>query len=130
MKGGVFNVTYKQLVIDLLCKRVSPLIITGLIINEAQKCHKHHSPENFLLKIIRGDNSDAFVKCLSTKPETIKRAGQAKLEIWLRELTVSRLILIPRINSSIQVTLSGESKGAIKVCEQVVGLEGALREIH
>jgi len=33
LKGGVFNVTYKQLVIDLLSKKVSPLIITGIVIN-------------------------------------------------------------------------------------------------
>jgi len=38
LKGGVYSVTYKQLVVDLLCKKVSPLIITGLIINQAHAC--------------------------------------------------------------------------------------------
>jgi DNA excision repair protein ERCC-4 len=35
LKGGVFSVTYKILVLDLLTKRLSPSIISGLIINNA-----------------------------------------------------------------------------------------------
>lgn len=38
LRGGVYSVTYKQLVVDLLCKKVSPLIITGIIINQAHAC--------------------------------------------------------------------------------------------
>ena len=35
LRGGVYAVTYKQLVVDLLCKKISPLIITGVIVNQA-----------------------------------------------------------------------------------------------
>ena len=52
LKGGVFVVTYKQLVLDLLCKKLSPLIITGLIINQAHTC-TNTCKESFLASIIR-----------------------------------------------------------------------------
>lgn len=35
LKGGVFSISYKCLVLDLLTKRLSPSIITGFIINSA-----------------------------------------------------------------------------------------------
>ena len=33
LKGGVFSISYKCLVLDLLTKRLSPSIIAGFIIN-------------------------------------------------------------------------------------------------
>lgn len=33
LKGGVFSISYKCLVLDLLTKRLSPAIISGFIIN-------------------------------------------------------------------------------------------------
>jgi hypothetical protein len=50
LKGGCFSVTYKQLVVDLLCKKVSPLIITGLIVNQAHACEQK---ESFIVRLIK-----------------------------------------------------------------------------
>ena len=75
MKGGVFAVTYKQLVIDLLCKKVSPVIITGIIVNQAHKCQKEYSPETFLIKQIHKEASQTFVKCFSNKHKCSKLSG-------------------------------------------------------
>ena len=55
LRGGVFVVTYKQLVLDILCKKVSPLIITGLIIAGAHKC-THTCKETFLAELIKKEN--------------------------------------------------------------------------
>jgi hypothetical protein len=63
-------VTYKAIVLDLLTKRLSPSIITGFIINEAQKI-KVKSAESFLMQILRRDNADAFIKCLTDKPVSV-----------------------------------------------------------
>ena len=57
LKGGVFSVTYKILVLDLLTKRLSPSIISGLIINNAhQICSKGKSGETFIAEIVRKGN--------------------------------------------------------------------------
>ena len=37
LKGGVFAITYRQLVLDFMTKRLSPAIISGFIINQAHK---------------------------------------------------------------------------------------------
>ena len=47
LKGGVFAITYKQLVLDLLTKRLSPSVISGFIINNAHKIKPNNS-ESFL----------------------------------------------------------------------------------
>ena len=64
LKGGVYSITYKQLVLDLLTKRLSPKIISGFIINNVHKI-KPNDPESFLCKLlIEGPegNPDAFIK--------------------------------------------------------------------
>jgi hypothetical protein len=35
LKGGAWAITYKQLVLDLLTKRLSPSVITGFLVNNA-----------------------------------------------------------------------------------------------
>lgn len=106
LKGGVFVVTYKQLVLDLLCKKVSPLIITGLIINQAHKCTPT-CKETFLTAIIKEQNPNAFIKCFSDKPAMVKKGGLSKLEKLMRSLHTDRLILLPRINSVVRRSLDG-----------------------
>ena len=56
LKGGIFCLSFKQLVLDLLCKKVSPLIITGLIVNSAHKCHREADCETFLIKMVKREN--------------------------------------------------------------------------
>jgi hypothetical protein len=80
LKGGVFCISYKQLVLDLLSKKVSPLIISGIFINTAHKCHKETDSETFLIKMIKRENPNSFVKCFSDNAEVVKRGGLIKLE--------------------------------------------------
>lgn len=47
LKGGIFAVSYKAIVLDLLTKKLSPSIISGFIINNAHKVEEN-SPESFL----------------------------------------------------------------------------------
>lgn len=69
LKGGIFLVTYKILVLDLLTKRLSPAIISGLIINNAQKAAgKTKTGESFIAEMIKKGNPDAFIKGFSEKP--------------------------------------------------------------
>jgi hypothetical protein len=57
------------MVLDLLTKRISPSIISGIIINNAHKANgRAKSGESFIAEMIRRSNPDAFIKCLSEKP--------------------------------------------------------------
>jgi hypothetical protein len=42
-----------MLVLDLLCKKVSPLIITGLVVANAHECYKEQDSETFLVKMVK-----------------------------------------------------------------------------
>ena len=79
LKGGVFACTYKILVLDLLTKKLSPSIITGFIINNAQKVFLK-SPESFLTQILKKENSEAFIKAITDKPNSLGLGGQLKVE--------------------------------------------------
>jgi hypothetical protein len=105
LKGGVFCISYKQLVLDLLSKKVSPLIISGIIVNTAHKCHKETDCETFLIKMIKRENPNSFVKCFSDNAEVVKRGGLMKLEQAMRALHVDKLVLVPRISASVITSL-------------------------
>lgn len=66
LRGGIFAVSYKALVLDLLTKRLSPSIISGFLINDA---HKLKHSEAFLCKLLKKDNPDTFIKCFTDKPQ-------------------------------------------------------------
>lgn len=104
-KGGAFSLTYKQLVLDILTKRISPSIINGFLLNDAHRIRNENSPEAFLTKLIRKENPTAFIKCFCTNPNSITRGGQYKVESLMKHLQVDNLFLYPRIKQSIKQTL-------------------------
>lgn len=76
MKGGIFLVTFKILILDLLTKRLSPSIITGLIINQAHKAGgRAKSGESFIAEIIRKGNPTAFIKGFTDKPWAVGKGS-------------------------------------------------------
>ena len=69
LKGGIFSITYKILVLDLLTKRLSPAIVSGIIINNAHKAGgRVKTGEIFIAEIIRKGNYEAFIKGFTEKP--------------------------------------------------------------
>lgn len=87
LKGGIFSVTYKTLVLDLLTKRLSPSIISGFIINNAHKAGaKQSSFEPFLCKLLKKDNPDAFIKTFSDKPQNLIKGGLIGIEKTMKNL--------------------------------------------
>ena len=120
LKGGLFCISYKQLVLDLLSKKVSPLIISGIVVNSAHKCHKETDCETFLIKMIKRESPNTFVKCFSDSPEVVKRGGLIKLEAAMRALHVDKLLLVPRISGAVQKSLDDDIKSSLHVAERTV----------
>lgn len=101
--------TYKILVLDLLTKKLSPSIITGLIINNAHKAGSAgiKTGESFIAEIIKRGNSTAFVKAITEKPQGISRGGGGimGIESFMRSLQVSHILLYPRIKKCVKDSL-------------------------
>jgi|LauGreDrversion4_2_1035121.scaffolds.fasta_scaffold80188_6 DNA excision repair protein ERCC-4 len=104
LKGGIFFVTYKILVLDLLSKKLSASIITGLIVNNAHKAGGKGAKtgESFLAEIIRKGNPDAHIKAITDKSQALSRGS---VESLMKALHVNNLILYPRIKKSIKDSL-------------------------
>lgn len=120
--------TYKQLVLDLLCKKISPLIITGLIINHAHKCQST-CKETFLATIIRKQNSQAFIKCFTDKAVQAKRGGQRRMEQLMRALHTDKLILLPRISQAARNSLDHQPD-LLQVSELTVRFTPVMKQMH
>lgn len=110
LKGGIFSVTYKILILDLLTKRLSPSIISGLIINNAQKSiSKGKTGDTFLAELIRKGNQTAFIHAFTEKPSAVGRLNASGIENMMKSMQVNELLLYPRIKRSVKETLDNES---------------------
>eukprot|EP00347_Sterkiella_histriomuscorum_P024144 403332158 len=129
LKGGVFSVSYKAIVLDLLTKRLSPSIISGFIINNAHKVQEN-SQESFLCKILRKDNPDnAFIKCISDNPSLIARGGGIfGIENLMKILQVNNLYIYQRIKKSIKDSIDNVKQ--IKVIENGLKFTKRMDEMH
>lgn len=104
-RGGVFCITSRILIVDLLTNIANPRDIEGLLVAHAEHV-TDQSTEAFILRIFRTQKQFAspdqpgFVKALSDEPETLL-SGFAKVDKVLKALHVRRLFLFPRFHSSI-----------------------------
>lgn len=130
LKGGVFTVTYKILVLDLLTKKLSPSIISGLIINCAHKAGSSGTKtgESFIAEIIRRGNQDAFIKAISEKPQGVGRGGIMGIEAFMKSLQVSQMLLYPRIKKSVKEAL--DAAEGLSVQQNSLKFTKKIEEIH
>ena len=104
-RGGVFCITSRILIVDLLTNVANPRYIEGLIVAHAENVTEQ-STEAFILRIFRtqkqfiSPENPGFVKALSDAPEALL-SGFAKVDKILKALYVRRLFLFPRFHSSI-----------------------------
>lgn len=121
--------TYKILILDLLTKRLSPSIISGLIINNAQKSTaKGKSGETFLAELIRKGNQSAFIHGITEKPSAIGRLNVSGIENMMKGMQVNELILYPRIKRSVKETLDTES--GLKVTHANIKFPKRIEDMH
>ena len=96
--------TSRILVVDLLTRRVDPLLITGMLV-----CNAHSltdtSMEAFILRIFRRATATGFVKAFSDDPLALV-AGYGRVEKTLRSLYVRKLFLWPRFHEVVRQQLA------------------------
>ncbi|ETL83182.1 hypothetical protein F442_17414 [Phytophthora nicotianae P10297] len=102
-RGGVFFVTARILVVDLLSNHVDPGLISGLLVNDA-----HHvtetSIEAFILRLYRERNREGFIKGFCDDSVALS-SGFNRVEQVLKHLYVRNVFLYPRFHVAINSCL-------------------------
>ncbi|KAG2763845.1 hypothetical protein PC129_g5744 [Phytophthora cactorum] len=102
-RGGVFFVTARILVVDLLSNHVDPGLISGLLVNDA-----HHvtetSIEAFILRLYRERNREGFIKGFCDDSVALS-SGFNRVEQVLKHLYVRNVFLYPRFHVTINSCL-------------------------
>jgi DNA excision repair protein ERCC-4 len=106
-KGGCCFVTSRILVVDLLTKRVDPLLIAGFLVCDAHMLSET-STEAFILRIFRTATSSGFIKAFCDDPMALV-SGFSKLENTLKALFVRKLYLWPHFQHDVKRALQSGS---------------------
>ncbi|KAF3916020.1 hypothetical protein AA313_de0200891 [Arthrobotrys entomopaga] len=124
-RGGVFTVTSRILVVDLLTGLLDPTQISGLVIVHAEKVTAT-SLEAFVIRIYRQKNRSGFIKAFSENPDALS-SGFSPLATIMRNLFIQKSSLWPRYH--IRVAQSLEVRKA-DVIELEVSMTSAMQAIQ
>lgn len=97
-QGGIFFVTARIFVVDLLCHVVSPTVVSGILVSHAEQVTET-SAISFILRLYRQQNKAGFIKALSDDAE--KFSGFSLLATYLKNLHISKTNLWPRFHVSV-----------------------------
>lgn len=105
-QGGVFCITSRILIVDLLTNVATANNIDGILVAHAEQVTEQ-STEAFILRIFQAQKKpfgSGFVKAFTESPDQLM-AGFAKVDKILKALHVRRLYLYPRFHHSIREEL-------------------------
>jgi hypothetical protein len=126
-------VTYKILILDLLTKKLSPSIISGLIINNAHKANAkgagNKTGEAFLAEIIRQGNQSVFIHAITEKPSALGRLNLSAMENMMKGIQVNQLILYPRIKKAVKDSLDRDNS-LLNVTHAKIKFSKRIEEMH
>ncbi|RLN96038.1 hypothetical protein BBJ28_00020404 [Nothophytophthora sp. Chile5] len=121
-RGGVYFVTTRILVVDLLASHVDPGVISGLLVNDAHRVTET-SVEAFILRLYRERNREGFIKGFSDDSVGLS-SGFNRMEQVLKHLYVRHVILYPRFHVSVNSCLE---KHQPEVYEIEVGFSPSMK---
>ncbi|RDA83117.1 hypothetical protein CP532_4439 [Ophiocordyceps camponoti-leonardi (nom. inval.)] len=124
--GGIFSITSRILVVDLLAKLLDPESITGLVVLHAERVVAT-STEAFIIRLYRQKNKVGFLKALSDNPEPLA-TGFSPLARTMRNLFVSKASLWPRFQVAVARSLEGKKKA--EVIELEVPMTDSIRDMQ
>lgn len=130
-QGGIFSVTSRILVVDLLTGLLNPETITGLVALHADRIVAT-SLEAFILRIYRQKNKVGFLKAFSDNPEPFT-TGFAPLSTMMRNLFLRNVSLWPRFQVSVAQSLEGKKRAEVielevAMSESMVDIQNAIME--
>ncbi|CAH0039276.1 unnamed protein product [Clonostachys solani] len=125
-RGGIFSVTSRILVVDLLTGLLNPETITGLVVLHADRVVAT-SLEAFILRVYRQKNKAGFLKAFSDNPDPFT-IGFSPLSTMLRNLFLKKASLWPRFHVTVAHALEGKKKA--EVIELEVPMTDMMKEIQ
>lgn len=124
--GGIFSVTSRILVVDMLTGLLNPETITGMLVLHADKVSAT-ALEAFILRIYRQKNKIGFLKAFSDNPDPFTM-GFNPLSTMMRNLFLRKASLWPRYHVHVAEALEGKKKA--EVIELEVPMTESMREIQ
>ena len=108
-RGGVFCITSRILIVDLLDNTLSPKDVDGMLIGHADHVN-NDSTEAFIIRIYTSQKrrDRCFIKAFTDNPEYLL-SGFAKIDKTLKALQVRHLYLYPRFHDAIKNELEQNS---------------------
>ncbi|MCJ1251197.1 hypothetical protein MMC30_008428 [Trapelia coarctata] len=125
-QGGIFSITSRILVVDLLSKLLKPESISGLLVLHSERIVAT-SLEAFIIRIYRQLNKEGFLKAFSDNPEPFT-SGFAPLATLMRNLFLRKPSLWPRFHVTVAKSLEGQKKA--EVIELEVPMTDSMRDIQ
>lgn len=125
-RGGIFSITSRILVVDLLSGLLNPATITGVIVLHGERVVAT-SLEAFILRIYRQRNKTGFLKAFSDVPEPFTM-GFAPLSAMMKNMFLRKPSLWPRFQVTVAKSLEGKKKA--EVIELEVPMTRNMREIQ
>lgn len=125
-RGGLFSITSRILIVDLLSGLLDPSTVTGVVVLHADKVIAT-STEAFVLRIYRQKNKNGFLKAFSDIPEPFT-TGFAPLANMMRNMFLRRPALWPRFHVTVAKSL--ERKKQAEVIEFEVPMSQSMQEIQ
>jgi DNA excision repair protein ERCC-4 len=124
--GGIFSITSRILVVDMLTGLLNPETITGMVVLHADRVAAT-SLEAFILRIYRQKNKVGFLKAFSDNPDPFT-TGFAPLATMMRNMFLRKASLWPRFHVHVAEALEGKKKA--EVIELEVPMTDAMRDIQ
>ncbi|KAK9453708.1 hypothetical protein V1511DRAFT_482576 [Dipodascopsis uninucleata] len=128
--GGVFYVTSRILVVDMLSGIIPVEKVTGVAVLHAEKVSAT-STEAFILRLFREKNKNGFIKAFSDSPESFAGGGFSPLTTSLKNLFLTKPSLWPRFQVEVAESLSSKnSKRRKDIVEIDVAMTQYMKEIQ
>ncbi|KAK4088398.1 hypothetical protein Purlil1_7277 [Purpureocillium lilacinum] len=124
--GGIFSITSRILVVDLLTGLLNPETITGLIVLHADRVIAT-SLEAFILRVYRQKNKVGFLKAFADNPDPFT-IGFSPLTTMMRNLFLKKASLWPRFHVTVAQSLEGKKKA--EVIELEVPMTDPMKDIQ
>lgn len=125
-QGGIYSITSRILVVDLLTSLLNPETITGVVVLHADKVVAT-SLEAFILRVYRQKNKSGFLKAFSDNPDPFT-IGFSPLATLMRNMFLRKASLWPRFHVTVASSLEGKKKA--EVIELEVPMTDAMRDIQ
>ncbi|KAK4728414.1 hypothetical protein R3W88_021402 [Solanum pinnatisectum] len=129
--GGIFFITTRILIVDLLTHRLPTTAVAGLVILNAHSL-SDTSTEAFIVRILRSTNRSLYVRAFSDRPHSMV-SGFAKAESTLKCLFVRKLHLWPRFQVYVSQDLERDPPEVVDIrvpmSTYMIGIQKAVIEV-